>query len=44
MTVNISGSEIDGMGIRGYLTLKGEEVTLKDGVVTMPKKSICILK
>ena len=44
LTVDINGSEIDGMGIRGYLTLKGEEVTVKDGVVTMPKKSIGILK
>ena len=42
--VNLAGSEIDGMGIRGYLTLKGEVITMKDGVVTMPKKSICVLK
>ena len=35
---------IDGMGMRGYLTLNGEEITMEDGVVTMPKKSICILK
>ena len=34
----IRGSELDGMGIRGYLTLKGEKVEMKDGVVTMPKK------
>ena len=44
LTLDIKGSEIDGMGIRGYLTLNGEEVAMKDGVVTMPKKSICILK
>lgn len=44
LTVDLSGSEIAGMGIRGYLTLNGEEITLKDDVVTMPKKSICILK
>ncbi len=42
--VDLNGSGISGMGIRGYLTLNGEEITLKDGVVTMPKKSIVILK
>lgn len=44
LTVDMKGSEIDGMGMRGYLTLNGEEVVMKDGVVTMPKKSICVLK
>ena len=44
LTIDINGSGIEGMKIRGYLTLNGEEITLKDGVVTMPKKSICILK
>ena len=42
--VDIKGSEIEEMLIRGYLTLKGEEITLEDGVLTMPAKSICILK
>ena len=44
LTVDVKGSELEDMGMRGYLTLKGEVVTLKGGVVTMPKKSICILK
>ncbi len=44
-TVDISGSEISEMEIRGYLTLTtDEEITLEDGVLTMPGKSICILK
>lgn len=42
--VDIKSSEIEEMLIRGYLTLKGEEITLEDGVLTMPAKSICILK
>ena len=42
--INLSESEIAEMGIRGYLTLQGEEITLKDGVLTLPAKSICILK
>ena len=44
LTVYLNGSGLESMGIRGYLTLKGEEVTLKDGVVTIPKKAICVLK
>ena len=44
LAVDIKGSEIAEMGMRGYLTLNGEKITIKDGVVTMPKKSICILK
>ncbi|MCC8167788.1 MAG: alpha amylase [Clostridiales bacterium] len=44
-TVDISGSELSEMEIRGYLTLTtSEEITLEDGVLTMPGKSICILK
>lgn len=42
--VNIGASELADMGIRGYLTLNGEKITLKNGVLTMPAKSICILK
>lgn len=44
LQVNIGVSELAAMGIRGYLTLNGEKITLKDGVLTMPAKSICILK
>lgn len=42
--IPIGESELAEMGIRGYLTLQGEEITLKDGVLTLPGKSICILK
>lgn len=42
--IPIGDSEIAEMGIRGYLTLAGEEITLKDGMLIMPAKSICILK
>ena len=42
--ITLTDSEIAEMKIRGYLTLQGEEVTLKDGVLTLPAKSICILK
>ena len=44
ITVDINGTEISDMQIRGYLTLNNEEITLKDGVITMPAQSICILK
>ncbi len=42
--ISLENSEIAEMAIRGYLTLQGEEITLKDGVLVMPAKSICILK
>ncbi len=43
--VDIKGTALEGMSIRGYLTLNTDEaITLSDGVVTMPAKSICILK
>lgn len=42
--ITLTDSEIAEMGIRGYLTLQSEEITLKDGVLTLPAKSICILK
>lgn len=42
--IPIGESELAEMGIRGYLTLQGEEITLKNGVLIMPAKSICILK
>lgn len=42
--ITLTDSEIAEMGIRGYLTLEGEEIILKDGVLTLPAKSICILK
>lgn len=42
--MNLSKTELSKMKIRGYLTVNGEEVTLKDGKLQMPPKSICILK
>ena len=42
--IPIGESELAEMQIRGYLTLQGEEITLKDGMLIMPGKSICILK
>lgn len=44
INVNISGTELSDMGIRGYLTLNNEKITLKNGILTMPAQSICILK
>jgi glycosidase len=44
IAVSISGTELEAMGIRGYLTKNGEEITLEGGILTMPAQSICILK
>lgn len=42
--VDLSGTELDGMGIRGYLTLNGEEIVLEEGVLILPAQSICVLR
>ncbi len=42
--VTLTGTELEQMQIRGYLTLNGEEITLTDGVLVMPRQSICIVK
>lgn len=42
--IDIRGTEIEDMAMRGYLTINGEKVILKNGKVTMPGQSICILK
>lgn len=42
--ISIAETEVAGMGIRGYLTLQGEVITLQDGILSMPTQSICILK
>lgn len=42
--IDIKGTALEGMSLRGYLTLNNEAIGMADGVVTMPAKSICILK
>ncbi|HWT74587.1 MAG TPA: alpha-amylase family glycosyl hydrolase [Mobilitalea sp.] len=42
-TVDLKSAGLDNLGIRGYLTVDGSEVTLTDGVVNMPLYSIVIL-
>lgn len=40
----LSDTALSGMAIRGYLTLNGEEITLDSDVLSMPAKSVCVLK
>lgn len=40
----LSDTALSGMAIRGYLTLNGEVITLDSDVLSMPAKSVCILK
>lgn len=40
----LSDTALSGMAIRGYLTLNGEEITLDGDVLSMPAKSVCVLK
>lgn len=44
MSVELSGTELEKMEIRGWLTLNNEVITLNSGVLVMPAQSICILK
>jgi glycosidase len=44
LTVDLTGTDLEAMGIRGYLTTNGEVITLTDGKLVMPAKSICFLK
>ncbi|MCM1263742.1 MAG: alpha-amylase family glycosyl hydrolase [Butyrivibrio sp.] len=44
MTLSLSGSGYENMAIRGYMTLHGEVVTLKNETLTLPACSICVLK
>ncbi len=43
-TVSLSDAKLTGLTIRGYLSVDGNEVTLSDNIVNMPKYSIVILK
>ncbi len=43
-TVSLSDAKLTGLRIRGYLSVDGNEVTLSDNIVNMPKYSIVILK
>ena len=43
-TVDLKKAGYEGQAIRGYLTVDGSEVTLADGVLSMPLYSIVILK
>lgn len=42
--INLTGSEVEKMQIRGYLTVDGSVVVLENGTLTLPQKSIAILK
>lgn len=42
--VALAGTDLEKMGIRGYLTLNQEEILLENGTLVMPAQSICILR
>jgi glycosidase len=42
--INLSGTVLEGMSIRGYLSATGEEVTMDGQNLHMPADTICILK
>lgn len=42
--VVLNDAAVEGMAIRGYLTLNGEVITLNENILSMPAQSVCILK
>ncbi len=44
MEVVLNDTAVEGMSIRGYLTLNGEVIEQSGSTLTMPAQSICILK
>jgi glycosidase len=42
--IDLSGTALEGMSIRGYLSATGEEVTLDGQSLYLPADTICILK
>ena len=44
ISVNLSGTVLENLSIRGYLTKNGEVVGLNGNMLSMPAQSICILK
>lgn len=44
ITLDLSGTALSEMNIRGYLTTDDSVVTLEEGKLTLPARSICILK
>lgn len=44
LSVELSGTELEPMKIRGILTLNGEEIVREENVLRMPGQSVCILK
>lgn len=43
-TVDLNSADLGSLGIRGYLTVDGSEVTLAEGKLNMPQYSIVVLK
>ncbi len=43
-TIDLTDTELAGMGIRGYMSVTGAEVTLDGSTLELPAGSICILK
>jgi glycosidase len=44
ISIDLSGTQLENMKIKGYLTLNDETITLKNGILYMKPQSICILK
>lgn len=44
ISVNLAGTVLETLSIRGYLTKNGEVVERKEDMLSMPAQSICILK
>ncbi|MCD8131686.1 MAG: alpha amylase [Lachnospiraceae bacterium] len=44
VTIDLTGTALEGMELQNCLTVGEEEITLADGVAAMPGQSICVLR
>ncbi|MCD7750905.1 MAG: alpha amylase [Lachnospiraceae bacterium] len=44
VTIDLTGTALEGMELKNCLTVGEEEITLTDNMVTMPGQSICVLR
>ena len=44
ISVDLTGTALEGMNIRGYMSTTGAEVTIDGQILDMPAGTICVLK
>jgi hypothetical protein len=44
ISISLTGTQLEDMKIKGYLTLNDEKIALENSVLYMQPQSICVLK